>query len=418
MLSNGTGVRVLGRATVSVPSFSLIYFSFYTKNHTFPLWIGESLVWFGGSVSLAGVDGVMYPQQGDQRPCSNANVSTITSPRLSSFELSFNPTLAEVQATFHTETTTLLVVDSTGSSVVGASSQDLVTISWAPDKSLKATLLVGLTVALAMTPLVTARRQERRVSIRVSAAESASEKVIENSAGPPPPRVHGPRLRNDQRVPVLLGEAGEAMRSDNERLWRSQEFYAGAIVTSLGAAAAAFGLVPSVSVVSFILATLGVFLAGMGLMILDREAYCFVRDELVWKRLLWLQAGAQGPARSLELEAKMLTTSVEDLSATPATELDELLRAGLIPEPDKIWAFTGVARTFRGILLLLGLVAAGAASLFLILTYAREPFSTYNLAVWIFASVSAPLIVVAGLIPGWAVAKALRMARQKAVAEG
>ncbi len=204
------------------------------------------------------------------------------------------------------------------------------------------------------------------------------------------------------------------MRFEGERLWRTEEFYAGAVVTSIGVAAATYGLVPSVAIVSPTIAILGVFLACMGLIVFDLEAYYFVRNRQVWKRLLLLQAGAERPARSLELEAKMLTATIRDLENSSAADLVELDKAELLPESGTIVVATGVRGTFQGILVLLGMVAALAWSYLLLLTYAREAPSAYNVVVWLVSTVVVFLLPLVALIPGIVEAGKLRTIRRRA----
>ncbi len=225
--------------------------------------------------------------------------------------------------------------------------------------------------------------------------------------------MRNPGASTNDGLAALLQEAGEAMRFDGERLWRSEEFYAGAIVASLGAAAAAFGLSPTVSVVSAILALIGVFLATMGLVVLNLEAYHFVRDRQVWRRLLLLQAGVIRPARSLELEVRMLTASIEDLEKTAAADLIELSKSDLLPKPESIGPAGGVRHAFQQILFLLGLIAAAATSLLLFFTYEREGLTLYTLATWAFISVAALVVVLAGRIPRRDLARRLQNINKK-----
>lgn len=364
LLSNGTTVPFAGKDLVSVSSFSSVYVSFYTKEHTFPLWIGEDLTWSGGSVSLKGVDGVVYPQQGDQRPCSNATVTSLASPRFSTMGLAYNFTLGEVQARLHTETTTLQVVDSNGSTVVGASSQDLVTFPGAPDKNEKAALLVVLTVALAVTPFVVARRREEPATDGRPPPKPPMEESVRGPPMPAPPEGIGPESETDGRTAELLQEAGETMRFEGEMLWRALEFFIGFSATLL---AIAFGIL-QVGISSTVRGSAALFVAEvaglfalLGQLVLSFQSFDYLRARLVRDRLIAAVARRTTPPQ-LDYEAAALTATMAHLERLNQDDLrsiaEELLGRG------------GIRWVFR---IAFGLLIIGSLVSMLIMLPLEEP---------------------------------------------
>src|SRR5712691_73288 len=229
--------------------------------------------------------------------------------------------------------------------------------------------------------------------------------------------VSNSRPQTEPNLAILLKEAGEIMRFQDARFWRSGEFYAGAVLTSLGAASAAFGLTSAITVAAFPLALIGVLFASLGIIALDLEAYNCLRNREVWKRLLLVQAGVKGNAKSIDLAARMLTTTLGDLENAeeiPISELVELHRSGMLPDLDAIRSSASVFGPFREILLVLGLVAAALASVFLLLTNVRDSPTVFNLITWTIATLSAPALIALALIPGEVQRRRLRALHDKA----
>ncbi len=209
------------------------------------------------------------------------------------------------------------------------------------------------------------------------------------------------------------------MRFEGERLWRTLEFFAGAVVTLIAAAAAASGLTSVVSEAAPpALAIVAVAIACLGLLVLNAESYYFVRDRRVWRRLLHLQASAEVLSRSLDLEAKMLTASTRDLEGMSVGELAQLAGADLLPEPGTIVAAGGVRATFEWILLTLGLVAAVFWSYFDLLAIAGQPFTALALELWIAESAVVLFLPIIVLIPGVVDARKLRRVWKGAHSQG
>ena len=207
------------------------------------------------------------------------------------------------------------------------------------------------------------------------------------------------------------------MRFQDARFRWSGEFYAGAVLTSLGAASAAFGLTSTITVAAFPLAFVGVLFASLGIIALDLETYNCVKNREVWKRLLLVQAGVKGPARFIDLAARMLTTTLGDLENAkdiPMSELVELHRSGMLPDLDAIRSSASVFGPFREILLVLGLVAGALASVFLLLTNVKDSPTVYNLITWTIATLSAPALIAVALIPGKVQRRRLRALHDKA----
>jgi len=169
--------------------------------------------------------------------------------------------------------------------------------------------------------------------------------------------------------------------------------------------------------IHFPLALIGVLFASVGIIALDLEAYNCVRNREVWKRLLLVQAGVRGPARSIDLAARMLTTTLGDLENSKEitiSELVELHRSGMLPNPDAIRSSAAVFGPFREILVVLGLVAAALASVFLLLTNVKDSPTVYNLINWTIATLTAPTLIAVALIPGKVQKRRLRALRDKA----
>ena len=142
-MATGEIVNLTGNARLTFRSFELAYFWLSTQRHSFLLQPGTQIAFFWSGLTVHDASGYFEASNGDQRPFSNATVSTLSSPRSTEFEVASRPdNSANVTLRVGLESTTLRVVDEKADTVLGQHNKDLISISSWPGTALNILMVV------------------------------------------------------------------------------------------------------------------------------------------------------------------------------------------------------------------------------------------------------------------------------------